>query len=102
VPFGEELVATFKRYFDVVKAAHDKPTIENPFYLLSGDKFWRVTPRGGNEPLYQEGSASGAPSEEKFFPAVERLRWREEHLTASTEQARAKPPTKPYGQFRPV
>ena len=62
VAFSKELVATFKRYFDVVKAADDKPTIENPFYFLSGDKFWRVTPRGGNEPLYKEGSASGAPS----------------------------------------
>jgi putative restriction endonuclease len=40
----------------------DKPTIENPFYFLSGDKFWHVTPRDGNEPLYREGSASGAPS----------------------------------------
>jgi putative restriction endonuclease len=62
VPFSEELVATFKRYFDVVKAADDKPTIENPFYFLSGDKFWCVMPQGGNEPLYREGSASGAPS----------------------------------------
>ena len=62
VPFSEELVATFKSYFDVVKAANDKPTIENPFYFLSGDKFWQVTARGGNEPLYREGSASSAPS----------------------------------------
>ena len=46
VPFSEELMATFKRYFDVVKAADDKPTNENPFYFLSGDKFWRVTARG--------------------------------------------------------
>ncbi len=62
VPLSDELVATFKRYFAVVKEKDDKPTIENPFYFLSGDKFWRVSPQGANEPLYREGYASGAPS----------------------------------------
>src|SRR5262245_19597916 len=62
VPLSDELVATFKRYFAVVKERDDKPTIENPFYFLSGDKFWRVIPKGGSEPLYREGYASGAPS----------------------------------------
>lgn len=62
VPLSEDLVATFKRYFAAVKERDDKPTIENPFYFLSGDKFWQVIPRGGTEPLYREGYASGAPS----------------------------------------
>ena len=62
VPLTDELMATFKRYFEVVKEADDKPSIENPFYFLSGDGFWQVTPRGGNEPFYREGYASGAPS----------------------------------------
>jgi putative restriction endonuclease len=62
VPFSEELVATFKRYFAVVKARDDKPTIENPFYFLAGDKFWQVLPHGASEPLYREGYASAAPS----------------------------------------
>ena len=62
VPFSEELVTTFKRYFAVVKQHDDRPTIENPFYFLAGDKFWQVISRGGNEPLYREGYASGAPS----------------------------------------
>jgi putative restriction endonuclease len=62
VPFDEQLVATFKRFFMEVKKEDDKPTIENPFYYLSGDKFWQVLLQGGNEPLYQEGSAAGAPS----------------------------------------
>ena len=62
VPFSSELVATFKRYFAVVKQHDDKPTIENPFYFLSGDKFWQVSPRGGHVPLYREGYASSAPS----------------------------------------
>jgi len=62
VPFSDELVATFKRYFNVVKQHDDKPTIQNPFYFLAGDKFWQVIPGGRNEPLYREGYASGAPS----------------------------------------
>ena len=62
VPLSDELLATFKRYFAVVKERDDKPTIENPFYFLSGDKFWQVIPCGGTEPLYREGYASGAPS----------------------------------------
>lgn len=62
VPFSEELVTTFKRYFAVVRQHDDTPTIENPFYFLAGDKFWHVFPKGGNEPLYREGYASGAPS----------------------------------------
>jgi len=62
VPFSDELVETFKRYFAVVKEEDDKPTIENPFFFLSGDKFWQVIPHGMNEPMYREGYASGAPS----------------------------------------
>lgn len=62
VPFSDELVETFKRYFAVVKEEDDKPTIENPFFFLSGDKFWQVIPHGMSEPMYREGYASGAPS----------------------------------------
>jgi len=62
VPLSDDLVATFKSYFKIVKETDDKPTIENPFYFLSGDKFWRVIPRGRTEPLYKEGYASSAPS----------------------------------------
>jgi putative restriction endonuclease len=62
VPLSDELVSTFKRYFAVVKEEDDKPTIENPFFFLSGDKFWQVTAEGEREPLYREGFAAGAPS----------------------------------------
>jgi len=61
VPFNEELVATFKRYFAVVKARDDKPTIENPFYFLAGDKFWQLFAANRREPLYEEGQARSAP-----------------------------------------
>src|SRR5262249_18372826 len=44
------------------KETDDKPTIENPFYFLSGDEFWRVIARGRTEPLYKKGYASSAPS----------------------------------------
>lgn len=33
-PLSEELVATFKRYFTVVKRHDDQPTIQNPFFHL--------------------------------------------------------------------
>lgn len=62
VPLNDDLIATFKRYFAAVKREDDQPTIENPFYFLSGDKFWRLVPTGSGEPLYREGFASGAPS----------------------------------------
>lgn len=61
VPLSEELVQTFKRYFEVVRKLNDKPSIENPFYFLSGDRFWTLVPQKGGEPLYREGFASGAP-----------------------------------------
>jgi putative restriction endonuclease len=62
VPLSDELVAAFRRYFNIVKEANDKPTVENPFYFLSGDGFWYLVARGSNEPLYREGYASAAPS----------------------------------------
>jgi putative restriction endonuclease len=62
VPPSEELAATFKRYFAAVRQRDDKPTLENPFFFLSGDGFWQLLPRGGGEPLYREGEAGRAPS----------------------------------------
>jgi hypothetical protein len=58
VPLSEDLVRTFKRYFEVVRGSNDRPSIENPFYFLSGDKFWQVSPRSSREPMYREGYAS--------------------------------------------
>lgn len=63
VPFSDELVATFKRYFAVVRLHNDKPTIENPFYFLSGDGFWDLFAQGDRNPLYEKGHAAGAPSQ---------------------------------------
>src|SRR5512132_244990 len=62
VPLTQELVETFRRYFEVVRKLDDQPSIENPFYFLSGDKLWQLVPQEGREPLYREGYASGAPS----------------------------------------
>ena len=45
IPLSPDLVKTFRRYFDVVRKGDDKPTIENPFYHLSGDGFWQLVPR---------------------------------------------------------
>ena len=47
VPLSDELVATFKRYFAVVRRENDQPTIQNPFFHLCGDKFWQLVPAAG-------------------------------------------------------
>jgi putative restriction endonuclease len=62
VTLSDELIATFKRYFDVVRTRNDQPTIENPFFFLSGDKFWQLVPVAGGSPIYCEGATSGCPS----------------------------------------
>jgi putative restriction endonuclease len=62
VPLSDELVATFKPYFAVVRRENDQPTIQNPFFHLCGDKFWRLVPAPGERQIYQEGATSGAPS----------------------------------------
>lgn len=60
--FDSELIATFNRYFAIVRHGDDKPTIENPFFFLSGDGFWTLRPAGGGPPLYQAGNVSRAPT----------------------------------------
>ena len=62
VPLSEPLIKKFKQYFAVVRRQNDRPTIQNPFFFLSGDKFWRLVPRPGDREIYHEGSGSGAPS----------------------------------------
>lgn len=62
VPLSDELVATFKRFFAVVRKHNDQPTIQNPLFHLCGDKFWRLVPVAGEREVYQEGAVSGAPS----------------------------------------
>jgi putative restriction endonuclease len=62
VPLSEELVKTFKRFFAVVRRENDQPTIQNPFFFLCGDKFWRLVPAAGEREIYKEGATSGTPS----------------------------------------
>jgi putative restriction endonuclease len=62
VTLTDELVATFKRYFEVVRRENDQPTIQNPFFHLCGDKFWQLVPIAGEREIYQEGATAGAPS----------------------------------------
>ncbi len=55
-----ELANTFRRYFNVVRREDDQPSIENPFYFLSGDGFWRL--QGPNAAdLYTPGNVTGPP-----------------------------------------
>jgi putative restriction endonuclease len=57
-----DLIQTFNRYFQVVRQRDDKPTIENPFYHLSGDGFWHLIAEPGERPLYEPGNASRVPT----------------------------------------
>lgn len=56
VVLSEELVATFKLYFEVVRRHDDQPTIQNPFFHLSGDKFWELVPTAGEKKIYEKGA----------------------------------------------
>ena len=62
IPLSDELVTAFKRYFEVVRRHDDQPTIQNPFFYLSGDKFWHLVPMAGEGEIYRDGATSGAPS----------------------------------------
>src|SRR5207247_9588130 len=55
-------IRVFNRYFAVVRQHNDQPTIQNPFFHLSGDKFWHLVPISGAGQIYREGATSGAPS----------------------------------------
>jgi putative restriction endonuclease len=62
IPLSADLVKTFRRYFEVVRQRDDQPTVENPFYYLCGDGFWRLVPKVGDRALYEPGNASGVPT----------------------------------------
>jgi putative restriction endonuclease len=62
IPLSSDLIKTFKRYFDIVRGLNDKPTIENPFYHLSGDGFWHLISKPGDRPIYEVGNASRGPT----------------------------------------
>src|SRR2546426_9470850 len=62
IPLSDDLLKVFKRYFGVVRMRDDQPTIQNPFYFLSGDGFWELVPNENERILYQSGSVSRAPS----------------------------------------
>jgi putative restriction endonuclease len=62
IPLSPDLVKIFKRYFDVARQRDDQPTIENPFYHVSGDGFWQLVPKSGERPPYESGNASRVPT----------------------------------------
>lgn len=62
VPLSDDLVKAFRRYFKVVAHGNDQPSIQNPYYFLSGDGFWRLVPKAGQPALYIPGRVSRAPS----------------------------------------
>jgi len=62
VRLSPDLVRTFKRSFAVVRQCDDRPSIENPFYFLSGDGFWHLVPGPGERPVYEPGNTSRGPN----------------------------------------
>ncbi|MBL9171388.1 MAG: HNH endonuclease [Verrucomicrobiales bacterium] len=77
VRLSEELIETFKRYFAVVRRSNDQPTIQNPFYHLSGDGFWKLVPLPGHPQPYQPGATSGSPSVAQLRQRVSHGRFEE-------------------------
>ena len=55
------LEARFKKIFEIVRKEDSKPTIQNPFYYMSGEFFWKTKDASGND-LYVPGNVSSAPS----------------------------------------
>ena len=62
VPLSDELARSFRRHFDVVRERDDQPTIQYPYFHLSGDQFWDLVPKPGETTMYRSGATSGAPS----------------------------------------
>ena len=56
------MARSFRRHFDVVREEDDQPTIQYPFFDLSGDQFWELVPKPGEAAIYTSGATSGAPS----------------------------------------
>lgn len=61
VEFSKDLQARFNELFDIVKKEDSKPTIQNPFFYMSGEPFWEAKDSSG-EKLYVPGNVSRAPS----------------------------------------
>ncbi|MEZ5277058.1 MAG: HNH endonuclease [Opitutaceae bacterium] len=55
IELSDQLITKFKAVFATVAEKDDRPTIQNPFYYLSGDGFWHLQPSKGNQPLYVPG-----------------------------------------------
>lgn len=62
ISLSDELARSFRRYFDVVRDRDDQPTIQYPYFHLSGDHFWQLVPPPGETPIYRSGATSGAPT----------------------------------------
>jgi putative restriction endonuclease len=62
ISLTDDLVKAFRSYFDVVRQGDDQPSIQNPFYFLSGDGFWSLVPAPGQAQSYVPGSVSRAPT----------------------------------------
>ena len=58
---NKRLETRFKEIFEIVRKEDSKPTIQNPFYYMSGEPFWKAKDSEGND-FYIPGHASLCPS----------------------------------------
>lgn len=74
VHLDRELVSAFKRYFELVRQGNDRPTIENPFFFLSGDGFWELVEESKTgRALYVPGEVARAPTRKVLARATGRF-----------------------------
>ncbi len=61
IEFSKGLEKRFKSLFEIVKKEDSKPTIQNPYFYMSGEPFWDA--KDSNDAnLYNPGNVSRAPS----------------------------------------
>jgi putative restriction endonuclease len=55
---SDDLITTFKQFFETVRQHNDQPTIENPLFYLQSDGFWTLVPKQGEAPLQVSSGAA--------------------------------------------
>jgi len=53
IEFSPQLIETFAKYFEIVRAADDQPTPVNPFFYMKSDGFWHHKPGEGMGKVYE-------------------------------------------------
>lgn len=82
IKLTDGLVDRFKQIFAIVRQGNDQPTIQNPFYYLSGDGFWNLIAPPGHAPLYVPGNVSAPKSQKQLRENLSHVELSPEFWTA--------------------